>query len=600
MLSLPSHLGSVSKVPHQAPEPSGQEAKNCIVCQQVPQKNGEDRWWKRLLAPWTRWTSILMLGLSTGLYREGLAVLGAKLFAAFVPDKRLSSSADVSASRSLVAEAPPYEPLHLTMAVAAASFFALGFRTVGGGSLTDLSVFGKHHIRATFMEGLWGLCQSLGTRQAGIKATPQAAAHEHQLEARGQGLADDLALCIIESPERNIDESAWASTSRDCGGEVGSGCSMGRNSAAAEEGLINVADLKLLLRHLDGVQGGMAEECGWTHVMEKESSSVQYTAYRRDPENGGPTEYLSCTTFENCTPDLLRDFYMDSEFLVEWDATARAYRRLHVCDRTGVETGYFVKKYPFCAPREYVLAWRLWRDGLGTHYCITKGVEHPEAPRLHSPKRVDHYHSSWQIQKVPGRHATRIVMRFSEDIGMQRDMAKMVFRRSVWGYIKNTDAQLRVFAARKPQPPAGSSAVSLAQPVPWNLLRASQQVRPSDIGSEGAEAGPESKWQRTIGPHPRCAPEGAAPPAPASETRIGAPPAGSHQFDLGALGHSNVRWMRRPIARRGIRKRVATACLVIGGAVFMTHGAVPVAARLAIACVINSLVNKRKASAAGL
>lgn len=41
-----------------------------------------------------------------------------------------------------------------------------------------------------------------------------------------------------------------------------------------------------------------------------------------------------------------------------------------------------------------------------------------------------------------------------EDSGMQRSMAKLAFRRSIWGYVQTSDAQLRNY------PPCSASAAT--------------------------------------------------------------------------------------------------------------------------------------------
>lgn len=90
-------------------------------------------------------------------------------------------------------------------------------------------------------------------------------------------------------------------------------------------------------------------------------------------QNGGPTQYLSKTTFFGCSPPLLRDFYMDDEYRGAWDSSLASARQLELCRETGVEVGHWVKKLPlFGANRDYVLAWRVWEDSKGNFYSVTK------------------------------------------------------------------------------------------------------------------------------------------------------------------------------------------------------------------------------------
>lgn len=89
-------------------------------------------------------------------------------------------------------------------------------------------------------------------------------------------------------------------------------------------------------------------------------------------QDGGATEYLSSTVFENCSTRLLRDFYMDSDFRAEWDKTLVQHRQLQVCHITGTEVGLMIKKFPMMIAREYVLAWRIWEGDEQSYYCVLK------------------------------------------------------------------------------------------------------------------------------------------------------------------------------------------------------------------------------------
>ena len=75
----------------------------------------------------------------------------------------------------------------------------------------------------------------------------------------------------------------------------------------------------------------------------------------------GAVKYLSVTVFEDCTPKLLRDFYMDNDYRKQWDKMLIEHEQLYVDKNNGVEVGRTIKKFPLLTPREYVLAWRLRR-----------------------------------------------------------------------------------------------------------------------------------------------------------------------------------------------------------------------------------------------
>jgi hypothetical protein len=72
------------------------------------------------------------------------------------------------------------------------------------------------------------------------------------------------------------------------------------------------------------------------------------------------------------------------------------------------------------------------------------------------------------LDAVPGRDsACELKMYHQEDGGVQREMAKVAFRRGIWNYVVKMDTQLRRYfwnhAQLKIDP---TSAVALAQKVP--------------------------------------------------------------------------------------------------------------------------------------
>lgn len=88
-----------------------------------------------------------------------------------------------------------------------------------------------------------------------------------------------------------------------------------------------------------------------------------------------PLKYISVTIFENCSSELLRDFYMDNPYRKLWDKTLIEHEQLQLEESTGTEIGRLVKKFPFLTLREYVLAWRVWQDSKGAFYCLSKVSE---------------------------------------------------------------------------------------------------------------------------------------------------------------------------------------------------------------------------------
>lgn len=81
---------------------------------------------------------------------------------------------------------------------------------------------------------------------------------------------------------------------------------------------------------------------------------------------------MSVTVFEDCSAQLLKDFYMDNNYREQWDNSLIEQSILQVDEGNGVEIGRLIKKFPLLTAREYVLAWRLWEKGEDTYYCISK------------------------------------------------------------------------------------------------------------------------------------------------------------------------------------------------------------------------------------
>ncbi|KAL2630355.1 hypothetical protein R1flu_015041 [Riccia fluitans] len=297
-------------------------------------------------------------------------------------------------------------------------------------------------------------------------------------------------------------------------------------------------DLYKLIVSLQGKNE--AGEAPWEPALQKSNETVSYAARRRDPKDGGPTQYLSCTVFENVSTETVRDFYMDNDFRCEWDKTVTKHEQLEIDPTTGVEIGRTVKKFPLFAPREYVLIWRVWEGKYKSFYCSIKACEHKSVPRQNKFKRVDVYSSGWRIRKVPGREACEILMIHQEDLGMRRDMAKVGFTRGIWSYVVKMDFNLRRYALRPPRLHLSKNAVSLAQKMPAKM----QTVEEASV---------------------------------------------SELMSLDSSGLSAL------TARTRSRKQLAKGILLVGGAMWMMRGSSSVGARLAAACIVNRVVRPQRA-----
>ncbi|XP_006342846.1 uncharacterized protein [Solanum tuberosum] len=189
------------------------------------------------------------------------------------------------------------------------------------------------------------------------------------------------------------------------------------------------------------------------------------------PSDDAPLKYLSVTVFENCSVEMIRDFYMDNDFRKIWDKTLIEHKQLQVDSSSGTEIGLMIKKFPLLTPREYILAWRVWEGSDGSFYCFTKECEYPLAQRRKKYVRVRLFRSGWRIKKVSGRNACEIQMVHQEDAGLNVEMAKLAFAKGIWSYVCKMDDALRQYSAvdHHPQLTSGVSAVTLIQKVPLGL-----------------------------------------------------------------------------------------------------------------------------------
>ncbi|KAK8506788.1 hypothetical protein V6N13_054982 [Hibiscus sabdariffa] len=234
------------------------------------------------------------------------------------------------------------------------------------------------------------------------------------------------------------------------------------NSRSRIPEIVNNSDLKFLIDNLDEKCN---EEEKWENVIDKKNNFLSYRAKCCKPKDR-PLKYVSTTIFESCSPDLLRDFYMDNDYRKQWDKTVIDHMQLQVDTTTGIEIGRTVKKFPLLTPREYILAWRLWEGKDKSFYCFIKECDHPSAPRQKKYVRVEYFRS------VPGRDASEIRMFHQEDAGLNVEMAKLAFARGIWSYLCKMDNALHNYSTTSHLPTGSSvSAVTLIRKVPPELDR---------------------------------------------------------------------------------------------------------------------------------
>lgn len=307
--------------------------------------------------------------------------------------------------------------------------------------------------------------------------------------------------------------------------------------------IVSDADLKFLIEKLDQ---NLNESEKWEQVIDKRRNLLYYNAKCCKPKDG-PLKYLSVTVFENCSPEMLRNFYMDNDYRKQWDKTLVEHEQLQVDKINGVEIGRTIKKFPFLTPREYVLAWRLWEGKDKTFYCFIKECKHHSAPQQKKYVRVGFFRSGWRIRKVPGTNACEIKMFHQEDAGLNVEIAKLAFAKGIWSYVCKMDSALRKYSGiSHPQSSSAVTAVTLIQKAPPGL----------DTMNSMASSATTS--------------------APAFR---------------GQTGEAKERKM----SRRPSKKLLANGLLLLGGVVCLSRGHSSLGAKVAMAYILTKL-SKRGAS----
>ncbi|XP_072972972.1 uncharacterized protein [Typha angustifolia] len=314
------------------------------------------------------------------------------------------------------------------------------------------------------------------------------------------------------------------------------------NSSLGIAKIISDADLRELINDLDGK---LDEKERWEDVINKKNHQLSYGARCCRLKDGLP-KYLSVTTFEGCSTELLRDFYMDNEYRTEWDSTVIKHEQLQFDEASGTEIGRTIKKFPLLTPREYILAWRVWEGNDKTYYCFIKDCEHSLAPLQKKYVRVGFFRSGWCIRKVPGRDASEIIMVHQEDNGMNIEMAKLAFAKGIWSYVCKMNNALRVYSSR-----GRNRSKSIL-----TMRRLIQKV-PVTIMTGGTNQGlPEASG-------------------------------GSSIIRQSMRGSSDKEVKTRPS-----KKWIANGLLLLGGIVCLSRGRSALGTQLAVACILKKLMRQ--------
>ncbi|KAI3977851.1 hypothetical protein MKX01_036691 [Papaver californicum] len=313
------------------------------------------------------------------------------------------------------------------------------------------------------------------------------------------------------------------------------------NSQTSISRIVSDADLRNLINELDEKN---EENVEWVNVVDKRNSNVTYNVKSCKPKDG-PLKYLSVTVFENCSTEVLRDFYMDNEYRKQWDKMIVEDDQLQIDDISGVEFGRTIKKFPLLTPREYVLAWRMWEGKDKTFYCFIKECENALVPRQKKYVRVGVFRSGWRIKKVPGRNACEIKLVHQEDAGLNVEMAKLAFSKGIWNYVCKMDAALRKYSpTAQPQSSSVKNAVTLMRKVPPELETTTETT------------------DRSL-----------------ASTSTGS---------IVRQGTEEVN-QKKKLIRKPSKKTIANGLLLLGGIVCLSRGHSALGAKIAMACILKKL-----------
>ncbi|CAA7408326.1 unnamed protein product [Spirodela intermedia] len=305
--------------------------------------------------------------------------------------------------------------------------------------------------------------------------------------------------------------------------------------------IISDEDLRQLIYNLEGNLNAGER---WEDVIDRKSDQFSYMAKCCRPKEG-PLKYLSATVFENCSTEMLRDFYMDNEYRKAWDKTLVDHQQLEVDEASGTEVGRTIKKFPLLSLREYVLAWRVWGGSDGTFYCFIKDCEHPSTPRQKKLVRVGFFRSGWRIRKVAGTDACEIKMVHQEDAGLNVELARIAFAKGIWSYICKMNSALRDYSLRM-RPP-----LPMLVQVPLSLEGDTETVTP---GAYESSSGGAVLVKQTGGDDPG----------------------------------ENLKLLSRKPSKTWIAKGL----LLVGGIVCLSRGHSTLGTQLAVACILKKLMRQ--------
>jgi hypothetical protein len=235
----------------------------------------------------------------------------------------------------------------------------------------------------------------------------------------------------------------------------------------------------------------------WQEMMRKEDKETgsTYVAWRHILPYGG-TEYLSKSTFQNCTPEELCDFFNSDQTRKAWDPLLIKSEIIERDVNTGADLVHWERKLPVISNRDYVFSRRTWtekqkspanqmfddltppttpmkgggmrsaadflspstsKNNKSVYFSITKGMSHPNVPKSKRVLRVDPYYSAWKIEAVPDFEnedevrglkpytAARCTLIHFEEQHVQHDVARLAVRHGMWSVVKPMIHGFRAF-----------------------------------------------------------------------------------------------------------------------------------------------------------
>ena len=235
----------------------------------------------------------------------------------------------------------------------------------------------------------------------------------------------------------------------------------------------------------------------WQEMMRKEDKETgsTYVAWRHILPYGG-TEYLSKSTFQNCTPEELCDFFNSDQTRKAWDPLLIKSEIIERDVNTGADLVYWERKLPVISNRDYVFSRRTWtekqkspanqmfddltppttpmkgggmrsaadflspstsKNNKSVYFSITKGMSHPNVPKSKRVLRVDPYYSAWKVEAVPDFEnedevrglkpytAARCTLIHFEEQHVQHDVARLAVRHGMWSVVKPMIRGFRAF-----------------------------------------------------------------------------------------------------------------------------------------------------------